>query len=165
VGSHTQINILICRDRATLKFPANFGGDMTTDESERTSVRTYVPVYQKEQWQSHAEDLGMSQSEFVRTMVQAGRSGFEPVDSAVSTDSDDERGSERPRTPDATPRGQSLEDSVVEVLADGAHYDWDELVAALPDDIEERLDETLQELQSASRVRYSGRHGGYVLDE
>ncbi|WP_262177613.1 DUF5805 domain-containing protein [Haloarcula laminariae] len=133
---------------------------MGDDSDERTSVRTYVPRYQKERWQSHAERLDMSQSEFVRTMVQAGRSGFEP-DDPNSANAE----AEEPRSPDADPGGNELETRVVEALSDGDHYDWDELVAALTDDIEQRLDETLQELQSDGRVRYSGRHGGYVLDE
>jgi len=51
------------------------------------------------------------------------------------------------------------------MLGEGGHYDWEELLAALTDGIEQRLDDTLQELQSAGRVRYSGRQGGYVLDE
>jgi len=49
---------------------------------DRRSVKTYVPEDQKAIWQDHADDLGMSQSEFVRTMVQAGRRGFrstEPI--------------------------------------------------------------------------------------
>ncbi|WP_277541173.1 DUF5805 domain-containing protein [Haloarcula laminariae] len=133
---------------------------MGDDSDERTSVRTYVPRYQKERWQSHAARLDMSQSEFVRTMVQAGRSGFEPDDSNSASAE-----SEEPHSPDADPGGNELETRVVEALSDGDHYDWDQLVAALTDDIEQRLDETLQELQSDGRVRYSGRHGGYVLDE
>ena len=137
---------------------------MATDGTERTSVRTYVPAYQKERWQSHAEELDMSQSEYVRTMVQAGRSGFEPPEADRSNEVVREQRSAEPTSPDADPRGQGLEDRVVEILEDGDHYDWDDLVAALTDDIEQRLDETLQELQSAGRVRYSGRHGGYVLD-
>lgn len=137
---------------------------MATEGSERTSVRTYVPAYQKEIWQSHADELGMSQSEFIRAMVQAGRSGFEPDESPQSTGEDGTTNPEEAGSPDANPGGNGLEDRVVDVLAGGDHYDWDELVAALTDDIEQRLDETLQELQSAGRVRYSGRHGGYVLD-
>ncbi|MFT4957036.1 MAG: hypothetical protein ACI9EZ_000344, partial [Halobacteriales archaeon] len=51
-----------------------------TDEdvdTERSVVKTYVPAYQKALWQRQAETLEMSQSEFVRTMVQAGRRGFD----------------------------------------------------------------------------------------
>ena len=138
---------------------------MVQDGSERTSVRTYVPAYQKAEWQSHAEELGMSQSEFVRTMVQAGRSGFEPDVSSERTESAQSGDSAEPHSPDATPGVESLKDRVVEMLGEGGHYDWEELLAALTDDIEQRLDDTLQELQSAGRVRYSGRQGGYVLDE
>jgi len=137
---------------------------MAADSDERTSVRTYVPKYQKENWQSHADELDMSQSEFVRTMVQAGRKGFEPPETEASLDSASAEDTE-PRSPGANPGGNGLKERVVEALADGDHCDWDGLVAALTDDIEQRLDETLQELQSAGRVRYSGRHGGYVLDE
>lgn len=135
------------------------------DETERTSVRTYVPAYQKEIWQAHADELDMSQSEYVRTMVQAGRSGFEPPETDSQEGEAHEATTGEPRSPDATPRVDGLEDRVLEVLRDGGHYDWDALLAELTDDIEQRLDETLQELQSADRVRYSGRHGGYVLDE
>ena len=131
--------------------------------SERTTVRTYVPQYQKDIWQSHADELDMSQSEYVRTMVQAGRSGFEPPENDRTDQGAPATDSAEPASPDADPGGSGLEDRVVEVLESGGHYDWDELLSALTDDIEQRLDETLQELQSADRVRYSGRHGGYVL--
>ncbi len=135
------------------------------DETERTSVRTYVPAYQKEIWQVHADELDMSQSEYVRTMVQAGRSGFEPPETDRQEGEAQEPTPTEPHSPDATPGVDGLEDRVLDVLRDGDHYDWDALLAELTDDIEQRLDETLQELQSADRVRYSGRHGGYVLDE
>lgn len=135
------------------------------DETERTSVRTYVPAYQKEIWQAHAEELDMSQSEYVRTMVQAGRSGFESPETDCGSGDGEENTPEEPGSTDPTPRVQALEDRVLAVLRDGGHYEWDALLAELTDDIEQRLEETLQELQSADRVRYSGRHGGYVLDE
>ena len=137
---------------------------MSADEgSDRTVVRTYVPAYQKAAWREHADELDMSQSEFVRTMVQAGRSGFEPPES--SSRSDYLSGNPaQPPSPDATPGGDGLEDRVLEILSDGDRYDWDELLEELTGDIERRLDETLQGLQASGRVRYSGRHGGYVLD-
>lgn len=136
-----------------------------SSDSERTTVRTYIPAYQKEQWRTHAEELDMSQSEFVRTMVQAGRSGFEPVATKTTKPDTAESNSEEPRSPDATPRGDGLKDRVQEILADGKYYEWDDLLAELTDNIEERLEEALQELQSANDVQYSGRHGGYVRDE
>lgn len=120
-------------------------------DSSRKAVKTYVPAYQKEEWQSHADELDMSQSEFVRTMVQAGRRGFE---------SDHEE----PDSSDANPGGNGLETRVLDLLESDT-YSWEELLAAVSDDIESRLDDTLEELQAQNKIRYSGRHGGYTLVE
>lgn len=120
-------------------------------DTSRTAVKTYVPSYQKAEWQAHADDLGMSQSEFVRTMVQAGRKGFEP-------------GTEGPTSPDPDPGGNALENRVLELLSADT-YSWEQLLEAVSEDIESRLDETLGELQADNRIRYSGRHGGYTIVE
>lgn len=68
-------------------------------------------------------------------------------------------------TPSSTPepRGSGVEDRVVDILESDEFYDWDELVAALTDDVEERLEDALQELQADGEVQYSGRNGGYTL--
>jgi len=133
---------------------------MSTDsgaDTERTVVKTYVPAYQREEWDDHASELDMSRSEFVKSMVQAGRRGFGAGESeATSQRSDPERAS---GADDA-----DLESQVITLLEEEPH-EWDELLAALTDDIERRLDETLQELQSRGEVQHSGREGGYVLDE
>ena len=118
-------------------------------DTEKKYVKTYVPAYQKDEWQEHADELDMSQSEFVRTMVQAGRQGFDPD-------------REEPGSPDPDPGGNALETRVLELLSADT-YSWDELLDAVSDDIESRLDETLEQLQVQDRVRYSGRHGGYTL--
>ncbi len=123
---------------------------MAEEGTERTVVKTYIPKYQKEKWQSHAEELDMSQSEFVRAMVQAGRRGFE-MDSVEA------------RSSDSTPRGDGLETRLLETLAEAEKLSWDELVERLAGNFEGRLDDVLNELQSRNRVQYSGRHGGYVL--
>jgi hypothetical protein len=122
---------------------------------DRATVKTYVPRYQKEAWVEHAEALGMSQSEFVRTMVQAGRADFEPPapprgDDADAIESGNAGGTERER--------------VLETLREGPR-DWEELLAELTADAETRLEEALTALQDAGRVRYSGRDGGYVLTD
>ncbi|SFR68899.1 DUF5805 domain-containing protein [Halogeometricum limi] len=130
---------------------------MPTDdgETERTTVQTYVPAYQKDEWKRHAERLGMSQSEFVRTMVQAGRRDFEiPERGAEPTASED--------ADEAAGRGE-FERRVLDALSAAEHRSWDDLIESLTDDIEDRLDETLQELQASNDVQYSGRHGGYAL--
>ena len=131
---------------------------MATDEPsmERTSVKTYVPAYQKEEWARHAEDLGMSQSEFVRTMVQAGRADFEipSVDEPATI----------PDRTESTDTG-NFEERIVAALERNAVLDWDELVDQLIDDVEDDLDAALGQLQDENRIRYSGRDGGYVLTD
>ncbi|MFB6178924.1 MAG: DUF5805 domain-containing protein [Halorientalis sp.] len=122
----------------------------------RTAVRTYVPAYQKETWERQAEELDMSLSEFVRTMVQAGRRGFA---GGQTPDGDHEHA-------DADDTGiesnDDLEARVVSALAESEPLSWDELLAAVTGDIESALDDTLQRMQAANRIQYSGRDGGYV---
>ncbi|WP_123534353.1 DUF5805 domain-containing protein [Halosimplex salinum] len=138
-------------------------------DTSRVSVRTYVPAYQREEWDAHAEDLGMSRSEFVRTMVQAGRRGF-GGDTDTSgperseQESSTEKSGEAPSSDD-DPQGSDLEDRVVEALRSAEYLSWEELLDAVTDDIEASLEETLQDLQSNGRVTYSGRNGGYTVDE
>ncbi|WP_200531705.1 DUF5805 domain-containing protein [Halorubrum sp. LN27] len=120
---------------------------------DRRSVKTYVPKDQKAIWQDHADELGMSQSEFVRTMVQAGRRGFSI------------EGDENPVEPDPSGSdrgGNDLERRVEAALADGV-LSWEELVDAVFDDFEGRLEDALDALQDRNRVRYNGREGGYTL--
>ncbi|MFC7199455.1 DUF5805 domain-containing protein [Halospeciosus flavus] len=132
-------------------------------DAERTAVRTYVPAAQKERWKEHADELDMSQSEFVRTMVQAGRRGFLDGESTGERDSGSGPDREEPRSGDATPGGHGLEDAVLEALDRGGPLGWDDLVDAVTGEIEDEVEETLDDLQRANRVRYSGRDGGYVL--
>lgn len=123
---------------------------MAEDGTERTVVKTYIPEYQKDEWQAHADDLDMSQSEFVRAMVQAGRRGFE---------------FDPPQTPQvgSNPGGDELETRLLDLLSSESHLSWEKLVERLAGDFENRLDEVLGRLQENNRVQYRGRHGGYVL--
>jgi DNA-binding transcriptional MocR family regulator len=134
-------------------------------DTTRTKVETYLPAYQKERWREHAEELEMSQSEFVKAMVQAGRRGFEAE--AAGEREEGNASSEKsvePETPDSNPGGNDLEDRVLAVLDEGS-CSWEELVDRMTDDIEERLDAVLEDLQRANRIRYSGRNGGYTRTE
>jgi len=117
-------------------------------DDERVAAKTYVPAYQRETWRDHADDLGMSLSEFLRTMTQAGRRGF--VEERVE-----------PHSEDADPGGDDLETLVLETVGSG-HASWEDLLDAATGDVESRLDETLSRLQDEGRLRYSGRNGGYV---
>mgnify|MGYP002762879282 FL=1 len=121
-------------------------------DSERTSVVTYVPEHQKSEWKQHAAELGMSQAEFVRTMVQAGRKEF--------TITEPDR--EEPASPDTDPRGSDLETRVLDALKSGEALSWDQLVERLSDDFEDRLADCLESLQAQNRVQHSGRDGGYT---
>ena len=136
------------------------GSADSDDPNERVGVRTYVTAYQRELWRDHADELGMSLSEFVRTMVQSGRSGFERDESGSATPSKSVEGG----SPDVTPGGEGLEEGVLELLRSEGPLDWDGLVEGLAGDFEDRLEDALDELQSSNRVKYSGRDGGYVVD-
>lgn len=120
------------------------------DSGDMKRVSTYVPPEQKDEWKEHADEMDMTQSEFVRAMVQAGRRNF-TVDLASQSDSE---GGE-----------VSLEDTVLSVLEGGETLDWGELVAELTGSVEEDLEDALDALQEQNRVRYSGREGGYSLKE
>ncbi len=129
-------------------------------DTSRSVVRTYVPAYQKEDWVEEAEELDMSQSEFVRTMVQAGRRSF---DLAASSDSDTESTLSESKSAEST---DDLTDTVVAILDENdGPMTWDDVLAAVTDDVEARLDEALSTLQTDGILRYSGRDGGYVLVE
>ncbi len=62
------------------------------------------------------------------------------------------------------PRGKALETRVLNLLENDT-YAWDELLEAVTDDVESRLDDALEQLQAENRIRYSGRHGGYTIVE
>lgn len=136
--------------------PSECMGAEPDRDTSRAVVQTYVPTYQRELWDDHADRLDMSRSEFVRTMVQAGRRqvGDDPELVADAETESTESESE-----------ESLSETVLTLLNEADALAWDELLAALTDDIEGRLDETLQELQESNEIRYSGRADGYVLTE
>lgn len=120
---------------------------------DRRSVKTYVPAYQKSEWERHADDLGMSQSEFVRTMVQAGRRGFTLTEDTTPVEG---------QSTGENPGDNGLESRIETVLEDGPTA-WEDLLAEISADLETRLEESLEALQEQNRVRYNGREGGYTL--
>jgi len=138
----------------TLKSEGLNGGDMSESEPDtsRTVVQTYVPAYQRDEWDDHAAQLDMSRSEFVRTMVQAGRRGFGADTGAPDAGHDD------------TSSQASLDEQVLEELATSGPLSWEELLAAVTGDIEARLEQTLQRLKEDDELRYSGRRGGYIIE-
>lgn len=142
----------------------------STGSTERTVVQTYVPAYQRETWDDHAERLDMNRSEFIRSMVQAGREVFEgPEPESIGESTHGNNQNEKPSGESAQPpaRNQPTDDSfeqqVLAVLEKSGCLSWDELLAEITDDVETRLDDTLQELQANNEIQYSGREDGYVL--
>jgi hypothetical protein len=122
----------------------------------RTVVKTYVPKYQKDIWIHHADELGMSQSEFIRTMVQAGRVDFE----IPSIDGKNIKTNES-----NLEENTDLKKRIRSVLNQEQVLSWDELIDQLTAEIEEEADIALSHLQDNNRIRYSGREGGYILND
>lgn len=117
-------------------------------DTTRTTVKTYVPAYQKHEWEDHAKDLDMSLSEFVRCMVQAGRS-------EINLDVQ-ESGSPHPN-----PGGNDLEKDIRTILENGP-TDFQGLSDALRDKLEDELEETLSSLQTHGVIEQQPR-GDFVL--
>jgi len=134
---------------------------------DRTPVTTRVPASQKAAWAADADALDMSQAEFVRAMVQAGRRELELPEGvgAASGESESAEDGVEPDSPGPNPGGEALEDRVLDVLREQGVCSWDDLVEAFVGDFEDELDETLTRLQSEGPVSYSGREGGYVVRE
>ncbi|WP_254862631.1 DUF5805 domain-containing protein [Halovivax gelatinilyticus] len=132
---------------------------------DRVAVKTYVPQYQKQEWERDASAMEMSTSEFVRTMVQAGRSDIilgTHREQPSNAESDGSSDTDVATTP-VSNHPNEFKHRVQDVLRRYDVLDWDELVDALVDDVEDDLDDALQELQAENAVMYSGRSGGYTL--
>jgi hypothetical protein len=134
-----------------LMYRGDIGTSMVDEESETVSMKVHVPRWQKDEWVTHADQLDMTQSEFLRSMIQAGRLN-------IGQSRTDEIGS-----PDATPGGDDLEERVLDVLRGSGYLTWDDILAGVMDDIEERLEDALDAHQKDNRIQYSGRNGGYTV--
>lgn len=138
--------------------------DANDDTGERAVVTTYVPQYQKQQWKNHAEDLDMSQSEFVKAMVQAGRRGFGR--DGRTTDSTTPSSSPEPQGLDNEDgENDGLERTVLSALEENPYMTWEELLESVIGDLEEDLEKTITTLQENNEITHSPRRGGYVLME
>jgi hypothetical protein len=138
--------------------------DANDDAGERAVVTTYVPEYQKQQWKHHAEDLDMSQSEFVKAMVQAGRRGFgadaQSLDSTTPFSSSESQGSDG-----GNGENDDLKQTVLAALDENPYLTWEELLESVIGDVETALEETITSLQENNEITHSPRRGGYVLME
>ena len=127
------------------------------DDEGRVTVSTYVPAHQRERWREDASRLGMSQSEFVRSMVQAGRRGFSLGEGSSNAEEPDVSGS--------NPRGNDLETAILDALRNEGDLAWSELAEALIGDLEDDLESALIGLQAENRIQHSPREGTYSIAE
>lgn len=138
-----------------------------TVDTERAVVTTYVPAYQKKEWEGQAESMDMSLSEFVRSMVQAGRRGFGNQQESTNSESDKSRQAsdvDQPSSTGTTP-GVQPRKMVLQALDDHEPLGWDELVRKSIGDLEDDVEEEIESLQRENLIMHSGRQGGYVRVE
>jgi hypothetical protein len=109
---------------------------------ENTAVKTYVPEWQKTEWEDHAERLDMSRSEFVRSMVQAGRRNIEVSDDATLQD--------------------LIQEAVEELLAEAGFATYEEIVEVLAADVEDAVVVAIEALEENDQIRYNPQRGGYI---
>ncbi|MGM0399237.1 MAG: DUF5805 domain-containing protein [Halobacteriota archaeon] len=138
--------------------------DTAGEGSERSVVTTYVPAYQKARWQSHADELGMSQSEFVKTMVQAGRRGFGGDDAENTADPSSSPDPQGSRGEDGVAHDR-IENAVLDALSTDAYADFDEILDTVIEDIADEVEAVILSLDENGRISHSPREGGYVLME
>jgi len=124
-------------------------------DTKRVSARTYLPEYQRDIWDDHADRLDMTRSEFIRSMVQAGRRGF--------------TGDDIDETPGAGDAGDDrlpaiASDTVLTALEQLDTIRYEELQEILVEDMTRALDAALDELQAENTIRHT-RDEGYTLVE
>lgn len=127
------------------------------EEADRVTVSTYVPADQRDRWRADAEALDMSQSEFVRAMVQAGRRGFDLDGGDTNPAETDVAGS--------NPRGNGLKSAILDLLEQEGQLGWADLVDELLGDFEGDIEDELIALQEQGRIQHSPRNGTYALGE
>lgn len=140
------------------KSDANANGSPAT-------VRVTVPEYQLTEWATHADDIEMTTSEFVRSMVQAGRRGFD--ETAIAANGGTDTGGEPGGATDLATAGPTngLRYELLEALSTGEYRSWEELREHVVDAVETSLDTELRSLLDEGLVDHSPREDGYRLVE
>ena len=129
-------------------------------DTDRTTVTTYVPAYQKSRWKTHANELEMSLSEFVRSMVQAGRRGFGKQPENDSGEKTPQETSSNPSTveegsSDGTTPRVDLREIILDTIETHGPLTWDELIDIVTDEFEDDIESELAELESNDRIERS----------
>lgn len=124
--------------------------DGEDDDSERVSARTYLPEYQRDIWDDDADRLDMTRSEFIRSMVQAGRRGFTGDEAPGAGDAGDDR------------LPAIAGEAVLTALDQLDTVRYEELREILVEDMTRALDAALDELQAENTIIHT-RDEGYTL--
>lgn len=114
-------------------------------KNDRVAVKTYIPREQKTIWDEHAAEMEMTLSEFIRTMVQSGRSPLTV---------------EERRSSDENPGGNDLETAILDILQNEPAT-FEELSEKIIGELEEELDQTLMNMEE---VNIRGQTGKYFLE-
>ncbi|MBB6645220.1 DUF5805 domain-containing protein [Halobellus ruber] len=142
---------------------------MSDDESgldtSRATITVYAPVYQRDKWDEEAEELGLSRSEYLKMMIQAGRKHFDPDNGQKKLTSIG--GAETPIPDSDHPSNKfsediCLESQILEAISRGDYLTWNEIVDTVVDDIERYIDKELDDLRDSNQIRYDGQRGGFT---
>lgn len=131
---------------------------------ESEPVTTYVSPDTKEVWEAHAEELGMSLSRFVESMVNAGRAEY--AETAPEGYEDDpvsvRREADALRQEVEALEGRADENEAVEVYAalDGEYVTVESLAETVETD-EPAVYEALQALMEEGLVEYDTMRNAY----
>lgn len=117
--------------------------------SDRTAVRTYIPEHQHGIWKDDADSMDMSLSEFVRSMVQAGRRGFDLSDGGD--------------TNNPTGDGVWSREIVLEAIREEPYTSSEQLIDERREGMEAELDGLLNTLLKEGLIEYRGRRDGFVI--
>lgn len=97
-----------------------------------------------EKWDEEAEELGMSRSEYIRSMVNAGRRQISQLDPQNDQDN------------------RSLREEVLSEIPEDEVRDVDEIVQTVVGPIEEKItSQILPNLDENGEIRFNPQKGGY----
>lgn len=116
------------------------------EHPEKKRAKTYAPIEQVELWDEEADKMGITRSEYMRFMIQAGRRQF-PICNTDNGGSD----------------GIDIENRVLSALDEHGELTWDELIEETVGDIEEAIEDTIEELDEDGTVSISLRNNTISL--
>lgn len=119
-----------------------------SESEEKQSVKTYVPASQKQLWQEHAASLDMTLSEYVRCMVQRGKSAYAMDDL------------DTPSQP-SNPRGNTSKEGLLDIIDSESATSFDIIVDSYTTHIENEVEAGLVALEQDNLIKQTPR-GGWI---